>query len=155
MVHAISWQEVIHLVGKVEKYLRETFDNDFTHIKIVAVERGGLIPGVMLSHRLGISMTTVCIQRYLEGTECVLSSFELNSVAEKECKKLDVRDYIVVDDICDKGVTLDLINRNIPKIKRTINVVLVEKYHTEYASDFTAKQVRSNWWVRFPWEVEP
>lgn len=154
MPHGISWSEVERMVNKIENFLREKFDNDFTHIMILGIERGGLIPAVMLSHRLKIPMETICIQRYLEGTDCVLSHFSLNSVAERQCSKLKTRDYIVVDDICDEGVTLDVINHHVPREKQTVNVVLVEKHQADFIVNFSAKKIQSNWWVKFPWEVE-
>jgi len=70
----ISWEEIDGLII----HLADRIKTEMPYIEsIVGIERGGLIPAVMLSHKLGLPLT---------------KSISANT--------------LVVDDICDSGKTL-------------------------------------------------
>lgn len=71
----ITWEEIDKIVSKLAFKIKES-DYDFKSIH--GIKRGGLIPAVILSHKLGIPYT--------------------NSIKA---------DTLVVDDICDSGYTLE------------------------------------------------
>ena len=77
----ISWEEVETLVNILHDNILESGE-DFDIIK--GLPRGGLIPAVMLSHKLGISYASQ------------VSLYQRNAL-------------LVVDDICDSGKTLNTI----------------------------------------------
>jgi len=85
---------------------------------IYGVPRGGLIPAVYLSHLTNIPLVTKIGHPF-------------------EC--------LVVDDICDKGVTLDKYLNN-----GYTCAVLTNKFAHENL--VSAKEV--NQWIVFPWETE-
>jgi hypoxanthine phosphoribosyltransferase len=72
----VDWDEIEALVFRLS---HKILTNDLKFKNIYGLQRGGLIPAVMLSHQLGIPMA-----------------------------KGDIGpDTLIVDDICDSGETLD------------------------------------------------
>lgn len=75
----LIWTEVHEQVRKIANEIKES-KIKLTHIK--GMQRGGLIPAVLLSHELDIPML------------------------ESDLGRIDDR-VLIVDDICDTGTTLD------------------------------------------------
>ena len=74
--YCVDWDEIEALIFRLS---HKILTNDLKFKNIYGLQRGGLIPAVMLSHQLGIPMA-----------------------------KGDIGpDTLIVDDICDSGETLD------------------------------------------------
>ena len=122
----LNWDDVEVLVKKLcDKITRSNLD-----IKdIWGLPRGGLIPAVMVSHKLGIPMT--------KGTI--------------------TPDTLIIDDICDSGVTLANFYKTyqdefaFPFDLKT--AVLHYKPQTSvFEPTLFANQWSSNNWIIYPWE---
>tara|TARA_R110001606_G_scaffold358065_1_gene509563 strand:+ start:787 stop:1218 length:432 start_codon:yes stop_codon:yes gene_type:complete len=122
----LSWDDIEVLVKKLcDKILISNLE-----IKdIWGLPRGGLIPAVMVSHKLGIPMT--------KGTI--------------------TPDTLIIDDICDSGVTLANYYKTyqdkfaFPFYLKT--AVLHYKPHTSvFKPTLFANQWSSNNWIIYPWE---
>ena len=84
---------------------------------VYGIPRGGLIPAVMISHHLGLP--------YVETIG---------------------KNTLVVDDICDSGVTLD-------KMPGQFTAVLFHKPHTScFTPNVWSKLHEGDEWLVFPWE---
>ena len=154
-------------MAKVIKYKKKQFDEDIetlvSKIKkskvkfsyIVALSRGGLIPGVILSHKLGLKLVPI--------------SWSTRDSGEKESNcwiPEDVNDghkILVVDDIVDSGEALKSLfedwNSSI------YNQLMMENIHVAtliynkdqgivpkfYANKISRKKVPE--WFEFWWEV--
>ena len=124
----IDWSEIDSLVFKLAHSI---ITNDLKFKNIYGLQRGGLIPAVMLSHQLGIPMT-----------------------------KGDIgSDTLIVDDICDSGKTLDdLVNKYQTLYSHPFNLetaVLHYKPHTScFSPTLWAKQWDTDDWVVYAWEME-
>ena len=110
----LSWDDTIDLVDKLcEKIITEQPNID----SVFGLKRGGLIPAVMVSHKLGLPWSDVMLPNTL-----------------------------VVDDICDSGVTL----------KNTVGVytaVLHYKPHTScYKPNIYAQIHEGDEFIYYPWE---
>ena len=110
----LGWDDINDLVNTLcEKIITEQPNID----SVFGLKRGGLIPAVMISHKLGLPWSDVMLPNTL-----------------------------VVDDICDTGVTL----------KNTIGcntAVLYYKSHTScYTPNIYAKEHKGDEWLIFPWE---
>jgi hypoxanthine phosphoribosyltransferase len=121
-----SWSTIDLLVddlcGQIEK-------SDLKFKNIFGLQRGGLIPAVMVSHNLGIPMT--------KGT---ISS-----------------ETLIIDDICDSGVTLDefynkhQVNYAFPFNLKT--ACLHYKPNTsKFIPTFWSGQLETDDWIVYPWE---
>jgi hypoxanthine phosphoribosyltransferase len=116
----ITWHKINEVCDKLSKILRNSgkkFD------WIYGVPRGGLIPAVMMSHRLKIPMT-----------------MDLNCVGK----------ILVVDDILDSGETLAKV-KYIDEV--TLAPLFIRKNKvTVSKADFYGEAVDTSAWLKFPWE---
>ena len=112
--------------------------------KSIGVSRGGLIPGVMLSHKLDVPFEPLEWQtrdgHYIKDTLKLLSN-----------KFEDQSDILFVDDICDSGLTIKQIRSVIPDSQWC---VLYSKLG-DMALDFEGEKLYNNTqWLVFPWEKD-
>jgi uncharacterized protein len=110
----VSWSDVRTTINILcKKIITELPNVD----SVIGLERGGLIPAVMVSHELNLPYSKVILPNTL-----------------------------VIDDICDSGVTL----------KNTVGVYTAALYHKPHTSCFTpnlySKLHKGNEWLIFPWE---
>lgn len=113
---------------------------------IVAITRGGLIPAVSLSHRLGID--AVHSWRYQSYDH--LHVDDLAALGG-----LDVATTLIVDDILDTGATLERLKRTLPAARVA---VLWRKGRPNIFGaiervDWVGNDLAATDWVVFPWET--
>lgn len=96
-----------------------------TYKGIVGIPRGGIIPAVILSHRLGVPLF---VDQYCWDEE-------------------DFKNNLLVDDIWDSGKTM-----NEESSIRFTRVTLFVRYPENGTPDFWAREVGDTRWVQFPWE---
>ena len=124
----IDWNQVDKLISRLSYWIT-TSDLEFENI--YGLQRGGLIPAVMLSHKLGIPMT-----------------------------KGDIGpNTLIVDDICDSGETLDkFVEKYQTLYSFPFNLktaVLHYKPHTScFEPTFYVRDWVENNWIVYPWERE-
>lgn len=118
---------------------------------LVAISRGGLIPGTMISHLLGIPLTTIGAQSY-EGTR-------RTTAKDTEIIGWDptfsTARSIFIDDILDSGKTYEavkkLYNTNGQFVVEPNYCTLVNKQPYTYKLPYFI-HVPKDVWVQFPWE---
>lgn len=133
------------------KYTYQQFEDDINRIVnsisgdsfkpdvIVGLSRGGLMPAVVLSHRLNVPMVPVTWQTRDGKTK---DKEVLNNVKSK------YNNILVVDDICDSGLTL----REISSILKAKYVVLIDKAPEKFLVDYAGRICDSDEWIEFFWE---
>ena len=126
--HYISWEEIEVLVNNLSLKIK----NSKTKYKnIFGLQRGGLIPAVMISHQLGIPMA-----------------------------KGDIGpNTLIIDDICDSGETLDKLVKDYQTLYAfPFNLKTACLHYKPHTSSFKptlwANQWSSNDWIIYPWERE-
>ena len=95
-------------------------------ICIYGIPRGGLVPAVSLSNKLGIDLL------------CDKEAVEIN----KQHLKLQL---LIVDDICDTGKTLEAFSQN-------QTVTLFFREGSSIIPSASARVAEKGFWVKFPWE---
>lgn len=118
MKYFYTWQEFDEDIDKIVSWAdKQNFKS------VYGIPRGGLIAGVVLSHRLGLLLKT-------------------------KIEELDQR-TLVVDDIADSGRTLE----NLDKVLSFKPAVAVLFYHKDTCRmpDFYIREKKD--WVVFPWET--
>tara|TARA_A100001011_G_scaffold122550_1_gene129359 strand:- start:2277 stop:2714 length:438 start_codon:yes stop_codon:yes gene_type:complete len=132
-----SWNNIDQLVT--------TIHNRVSHWKpthIVGITRGGLIPAVMLSHRLDLPMEVLGV------------SFRDNKATHHtKFKPISDARYLVVDDINDSGMTFDVVsqvfkNRHL----HFVTAALINKKKSGFSVDFYGEMFYDDDWINFPWE---
>ena len=112
---------------------------------IISIARGGLVPGVYLSHMIGVRNKPV-IWQTRDG--------KIN-----ETINIDSSEILIVDDINDSGVTFDEVVDNIMahndiKRDKIKTVSLWTRHSSKFKVDFTTNNVDTDDWIVFPWEQE-
>jgi hypoxanthine phosphoribosyltransferase len=117
----LNWNDIDRAINRIIASINSS------EIKINAVgglPRGGLIPAVMLSHRLGIPFVS---QAQIQTT---------------------IGNILIVDDICDSGRTLKRF-----KFEENIYTATLHwKQSSEYQPNYFWEIAYENEWIVYPWE---
>jgi len=121
----MSWKWVDDQIDELAKRLK---DKKLRYIS--GIPRGGLIPAIMLSHKLGVT--------YIPFDEA------------KKFGRHDLRikneEILLVDDICDSGVTMK------DYAPRFITATLCLRYVSETIPEYYGEKIEDDRWLVFPWE---
>jgi len=146
----LSWQNIEELIVELEiqiKHGKKKYD------WIIGVNRGGLIPSVLLSHRLGIPHGVHTVQSY--------------NGKEKRELKTDLyismigfikphHNILLVDDISDSGDSLSAALKTIrKKDSDALNIDIATLHYKPKSSVkpmYFAQQIEDEVWVCYPWE---
>ena len=122
----ISWSEIDKLLDDIERQIKESGEK---FSMIAGVTRGGLVPAVMLSHRLDLPMMAI-------STEDAILPI---SLAKKT---------LIVDEIYDTGKTIKGLKQVNPMTQFAV------LYHNIGLEElpFYGKKMRLDNWLVFPWE---
>ena len=144
-----SWEQMRRDVNTL---CREILLDGFNPEVIVGLSRGGLTPGVMMSHWL---------QKPFKPVKASLRDYP--EWEDYLPKKTDER-VLIVDDICDSGETFDRIKSYIkgPRINQPLELPVEVRFATlwwnnecnvepHYYVNEIAKD-SSGTWIHFPWE---
>lgn len=119
----------------VIKIIFQMFQDKFVPDVIFGVARGGLVPGIYVSHALGVPFIA------------------LNDINQE--LKCEYKEVLIIDEINDTGKTLSEIARNVDKNLNVRFAVLVENTASSFTSDYYGtsynKLDEPDWFV-FPWE---
>lgn len=133
------------------KYLEECFKADkkqFTYI--VGITRGGLIPAVMLSHRLSVPMLTYNVISYKDRKQQ-----DLNIIQGRDLLDIITHDdkILVVDDICATGITMRYMRELLSGYDTTVASIIINPGSTEDVDYYSEMNINDNVWIKFPWEL--
>ena len=143
-----TWSQIYDmLLGQAQKIQAVAYKPD----AIVAVARGGLIPGRILSDLLETSQLLIIQIEFYHGIAETLKEPTLKQglVAPVQGKKV-----LVVDDIADSGRSLQLAKTHL-KTQGASEIKTATLYYKPQATekpDFYEKQTRN--WVIFPWDTK-
>jgi hypoxanthine phosphoribosyltransferase len=115
----ITWDEIEELVDILAQQIAQS-GIQIEHI--YGLQRGGLIPAVLLSHKLGIPMT----------------------------QNPKLPNVLIVDDICDSGKTFHELFLQYPKSK--FACLHFKPHTSYFNPDFSANKFFSDAWINYPWE---
>ena len=142
---AVTWNEY-HTLSQTlaDNILRQKISLD----EIVAIARGGLSLGLILTDFLRIPISTITIQSYTD-----IKKQGLVQITSKLGKTIRGKNILLVDDIADSGKTflraISYLKRHKPASLTTAS--LFYKPHSTYRPDFFVKQ--TNDWILLPHEV--
>ena len=141
----LSWNDVEVLCRLLKQQIsNEHFD------KIVGITRGGAVPGVILSHMLGVKLYTIGLKTYDgENQTDKIEIYGLDPIFYINCKNSRI---LIVDDICDSGNSIsilkDLVSRctTIAPKFATLHLKAASSVTPDYYAQLT------NDYIVYPWE---
>jgi uncharacterized protein len=150
----IKWDELDTLIDDIVAHITLTgrkFD------LILSLNRGGLIPGTMLSHRLGVRHAVMSIESYsgkkrgsIRGGTCISAS-----VYPKK-KHINI---LIVDDIADSGKSFEFAIKKLKKLRWSAvyfeTAALYWKPKSSIRPTYIGGSVENNVWINYPWERWP
>lgn len=145
----ISWQQCNTLCLRLAERVRAS---GFRPDIIVAIGRGGWVPGRLLSDALGLmDLTSFKIEHYHGPYKQVRALVKYPLAAQ-----LSGRRVLLVDDVSDSGSTFavaleHLRTRGTPAALRT--AVMHYKIQSSYTPDFYAAKVVKWRWLTYPWAL--
>jgi uncharacterized protein len=145
----ITWRQVRNLSRALAFRVRE---DGFRPDVIIAIGRGGWVPGRLLSDYLGnLNLTDIKIEHYQGTRKGAAARVRYPLRAEVEGRRL-----LVVDDVTDSGDSLaaalaHIRTRGAPTEIRT--AVLHHKTVSAAVPDYFARRVVSWRWLIYPWAV--
>lgn len=119
MIERVSWEEVEKFVTEIYNLHKE---RHFTGVYGIA--RGGLIPAIMISYRLGVPLL------------------------QAPC-----RGCIIVDDIADTGRSLSHYILNRTNDVKYFIATIYYSHQSIVRPDYYMREKEDNKWVVFPWET--
>jgi len=144
---AVSWDEFGGLSQKLQRMAESgSFDC------IVAISRGGLVVGRLLSHGLGLPLAVVSAKAYGAGETGTSGRV---TVDRKVSFVGDLgRNVLLVDDIADSGATLVAVERFLNEAHRVSvkSAVIFKKKSCKCNVDYAAESGASDWIV-MPYEL--
>ncbi len=140
----VSWNEYHTLAQKLAASIlaqKESVD------EIIAISRGGLTLGHLLTDFLRVPISTISIQSYTDiqehGEVKILAKLQ-NSIRGKR--------ILLVDDVADSGKTFVRALRYLKhcRAKEITTVAMFYKPHSTFRPDYFARQTTK--WILFPYE---
>lgn len=128
---------------------------------IIGLSRGGLIPATMLAHLLNIREVLVHGYHSYDDTNNKRDLENIHGVMYQDVvsvlqRGLHGKQILVVDDLCDEGITLHGLMK---RLRNKFNIGVVQFYsavlyckdHSVFQPDFVGEHC-DNDWLEFPWE---
>ncbi|NQX33995.1 phosphoribosyltransferase [Herbiconiux sp. VKM Ac-2851] len=132
---------------------RDIVESGFEPDFVIAIARGGLIPGGALAYALGVkSCGSLNVEFYSDVEETLPEPIILPPLLDNE--PLIGKNVLLVDDVADSGRTLALVVELLEKVDITVkSATLYIKPRSVIAPDFHWKT--TDRWIVFPWSAHP
>jgi uncharacterized protein len=135
-VRRICWCDYNIMINRILTQIKK--DNRHRIEQVVALGRGGFVPGVHLSHHLGVPLVPLMWQTR-DG-----------AVNKRYIARVP---SLIVDDINDTGRTLREVTTECSWNGSCSTAVLINKKSSSFAAvDFSGESTDSPAWISFPWE---
>lgn len=146
----LSWQDVDKLINSLVPRVA-AYNCDL----VIAITRGGIVPGAIVSERLSIQQVLVASVDFYEDEEHdfdwpVFMQFPADSF-------LRGKRVLIVDDVWDRGKQVVNVSERVKQAGgRPVSMVLHYKPHRSYFEDKSPDffGVETKDWIIYPWEVD-
>ena len=155
----VSWNMVESLCKKISSQVK--YSNGKTADHVIGLARGGLVPATIIANYNGVrTVISHGYHSYDEENQC-RDYRNPHGVMYQDgvvdlMKGLQGGNILVVDDLCDEGITMKgMITRLEKKFHENVldirTAVLYCKSHSKFRPNYIGKDV-DNSWIKFPWE---
>ena len=159
---SLAWCDIEKQCGRIANQAREEFsDRCPTVDAIIGLSRGGLVPATIIAHLLGVREVLVHGYHSYDDDTNMRDPNNAHGVIYQDVvydliKGLHGKNILIVDDLCDEGITMyGLTERLYKKFhKGAVNFLTAALYcktHSQFKPDFVGEHCGKDWLV-FPWE---
>lgn len=145
----VLWKDFYHLARKVSRKIR---DSGYSIDIIVAIGRGGYVPGRILSDLLGIkNLTSFKIEHYRDTRE-----FQSAVVKYPLATDVSEKNVLLVDDVNDSGETFEAAIEHLhdhEPAREIRTAVIHHKIVSRITPDYYAEKITEWHWMLYPWAV--
>lgn len=150
---------------------RKIKEDGFNPDKIIALSRGGLLPGVIMSHLFNVPMIALnwSTRDFIDTDVSKLTElFYEEARSMKEAQGIGMPNFLIVDDICDTGETFTNLSGVINSIlemsynnmsagsnifKSSFKFSAIYERHTNtFDLDYYSELLMHDDWIIFPFE---
>lgn len=149
----ISWEEVEIGVANILKDIKKRNINVDT---IVPILRGGAPLGNLISNNIDADIAYIHIRR--TASNDINAEFKipvLKGITNSET--IEGKDILIVDDLLDKGVTMEFAIEELKKLKpKSIHVAVLYNF-TKLENEemyIVGLEMKVKKWIVFPWETK-
>lgn len=149
----ISWNEVEKGVANILKEIKEKNINVDT---IVPILRGGALLGNLISNNMASDIAYIHIRR--TASNDINAEFKvpvLKGITNSET--IEGKDILIVDDLLDKGVTMEFAIEELKKLNpKSIHVAVLYNFTKLENEDMyiVGLKMKEKKWIVFPWETK-
>lgn len=155
----ITWHDVLELCDKLVDSINKS---NFKPKHIVGLSRGGLIPATIIANQLRVREVYVHGYHSYDDQTNMRDPDNPHGVMYQDVvpdlmRNCQGREVLIVDDLCDEGITMLGLLRRLEK-KFADGAVKVKcaalycKQHSKFQPIYTGERVGNDWLV-FPWET--
>lgn len=149
----ISWNEVEKGVANILKEIKE---KDINVDTIVPILRGGAPLGNLISNNMASDIAYIHIRR--TASNDINAEFKvpvLKGITNSET--IEGKDILIVDDLLDKGVTMEFAIEELKKLNpKSIHVAVLYNFTKLENEDMyiVGLEMKEKKWIVFPWETK-
>jgi hypoxanthine phosphoribosyltransferase len=145
-LYKVDWSELINDCKDLAKKIGSCDS-------IVALGRGGLVPGVILSHMLDTNLVNFGVKSYNKNNTAgeVRAHQTPGLVFNSDYREKRV---VIFDDLSDKGNTLEYVKDYFDQcgfLNYKFATLYIKK-STKFTPNYFVKEFDDNIWLDFPWE---
>lgn len=156
----ITWKDI---QDKCDTIVEQVQSSGFVPKHIVGLSRGGLVPATIIANQLKVREVYVHGYHSYDDDTNRRDPDNPHGVMYQDVvydlmRNCEGREVLIVDDLCDEGITmLGLLNRLEKKFSdgavKVRCAALYCKEHSQFQPIYTGEMV-DNWWLVFPWEQQ-
>lgn len=134
-----------HMTNLVLSIRDQANKDNFKPNYILGLSRGGLVPAVELSHLYNVPLKVLDVTTRevfeIPNDFSVLDTLTGNNV-------------LIVDDVCDSGLTLEMVKENLPaNVNAKFACCFNKVNENDFPLDYSGEDMEDNPWIVFPWEA--
>lgn len=149
----LSWDSIERLVENIHDKIRA---ENKKYDLVIGINRGGLIPSVMLSHRLGAKHGVMTVTHY-DGQK-LLEEIKKDLYISMVGLIKSTHQILLIDDIADSGLCLKESVKSLKKVDSDAKNIDTATLHYKPKSivepTFYGEKIDNDIWVNFPWEIK-
>ncbi|TAK90923.1 MAG: phosphoribosyltransferase [Burkholderiaceae bacterium] len=149
----VSWTEYHQLI---EQLALQIHRSEWQFNQIVALARGGLRVGDVLSRMFDVPLAVWFVSSYREHAGTTQGALQIGGSIASANPVLGDR-VLLVDDLIDTGATLQhvlpVLPQRLPHLREVRSAVLWTKAHAPIRADYVAQALPGNPWIVQPFEV--